>query len=330
MDQNYQPNEIFQHPPVVKNAAYYRKRARQALKGCYWYAFLAAMLAGFLGVSTASGNFSFDTDSFSSYVENDVSVTDAAVAFFEVWSEGGVSAVLQSYPWVALIVAIFGVAVLSTVLFNLLVGSPVTLGYERYNLDLMDGGGRDIKILFRYFKQGYGKSVALRVLYGLITTACSIPLVAATAGMMFYLGNSFLSGKATTTDAGDIGVMILLILVVVLLSIGTALAQIWLQLRYRFCFMILAEYPELGAVDALRNSAQLMKGNKWRLFCLDISFIGWILLAMITCGVGMMFLTPYINASVAAFYDDVTNRQAAKDAVFPSLNPDDYVTGEEE
>ena len=43
-----------------------------------------------------------------------------------------------------------------------------------------------------------------------------------------------------------------------------------------------------------------------------------------TCGIGMIFLTPYMQASFAAFYDDITNRAAARETEFPSLNPDDY------
>ena len=69
----------------------------------------------------------------------------------------------------------------------------------------------------------------------------------------------------------------------------------------------------------------MMRGNKWKLFCLDISFIGWGLLAVYcTCGIGMIFLMPYIYAARMAFYDDISNRQSAKEVEFPSLNPDDY------
>ena len=91
-------------------------------------------------------------------------------------------------------------------------------------------------------------------------------------------------------------------------------------------FLILAEYPEISAIDALRNSASLMRGNKWRLFCLQISFIGWVLLAgCCTCGIGVMFLTPYMSAANAAFYDDIANRAAARETEFPSLDPNDYI-----
>ena len=46
---------------------------------------------------------------------------------------------------------------------------------------------------------------------------------------------------------------------------------------------------------------------------------------MCTFGIGVIFLTPYINAAVAAFYDDIANRAAAREVEFPSLDPNDYI-----
>ena len=54
--------------------------------------------------------------------------------------------------------------------------------------------------------------------------------------------------------------------------------------------------------------------------------IGWILLACLTCGIGFLFLTPYMQTARVAFYHDIANREAASDVEFPSLDPDDYST----
>ena len=106
---------------------------------------------------------------------------------------------------------------------------------------------------------------------------------------------------------------------------ATIILSFVVQYRYAMSFLILAEYPEISVIDALRNSASLMRGNKGRLFCLQISFIGWVLLAgCCTCGIGVMFLTPYMSAANAAFYDDIANRAAARETEFPSLDPNDY------
>jgi len=48
-----------------------------------------------------------------------------------------------------------------------------------------------------------------------------------------------------------------------------------------------------------------MKGKKGKLFLLDLSFIGWFLLCILTLGIGLLWLYPYILTSRAAFYEDV-------------------------
>lgn len=50
----------------------------------------------------------------------------------------------------------------------------------------------------------------------------------------------------------------------------------------------------------------MMAGNKWRLFCLQFSFIGWQILCILSLGIGFLWLTPYMNAATAAFYDEIS------------------------
>lgn len=70
---------------------------------------------------------------------------------------------------------------------------------------------------------------------------------------------------------------------------------------------ILAENPDMSANEAITKSKELMNGNRWRLFCLEISFIGWSLLcALFTLGIGVLWLIPYIEASFAAFYREIS------------------------
>lgn len=79
--------------------------------------------------------------------------------------------------------------------------------------------------------------------------------------------------------------------------------------RYSMTSFILAEHPEMKAKDAITRSKELMEGNKWRLFCMEISFIGWMILAVFTCGIGDLWLTPYRAAAYAAFYRDLVPRK---------------------
>lgn len=83
------------------------------------------------------------------------------------------------------------------------------------------------------------------------------------------------------------------------------------EYEYYLVPYILNDSPEIHYKDALRLSKDMMNGNKWRLFVLDLSFIGWTILAMLCCGVGSVFLTPYIEATHLEFYEDVRNQYLA-------------------
>lgn len=65
---------------------------------------------------------------------------------------------------------------------------------------------------------------------------------------------------------------------------------------------IMAENPNMQATEAIECSKALMDGRKGDLFCLDLSFIGWALLAVLTAGIGNLWLAPYMTVSRAAFY----------------------------
>ena len=71
---------------------------------------------------------------------------------------------------------------------------------------------------------------------------------------------------------------------------------------YSMTNYILAENPDMTAREAIRKSKEMMHCNKESLFLLELSFIGWQLLSLLTCMIGNLFLNPYIHASRAAFY----------------------------
>jgi len=52
-----------------------------------------------------------------------------------------------------------------------------------------------------------------------------------------------------------------------------------------------------------------MSGNRWRLFCLHVSFIGWAILCAFTLGIGNLWLNPYKNAATAAFYREISGTE---------------------
>ena len=80
-------------------------------------------------------------------------------------------------------------------------------------------------------------------------------------------------------------------------------------LSYAMTDYILAEKPELTASEAIYQSKTMMEGNRFRLFCLQFSFIGWDILTILTFGIGNLWLTPYKQAAFASFYREVSGTE---------------------
>ena len=96
---------------------------------------------------------------------------------------------------------------------------------------------------------------------------------------------------------------------VLLWSLLFIIPGIMASLSYAMTNYILAENPQMSASEAITLSKQMMDGNKLRLFCLDISFIGWDILCGLTLGIGYLWLTPYKQAARAAFYREVSGTE---------------------
>ena len=127
----------------------------------------------------------------------------------------------------------------------------------------------------------------------------------------FYLNNSdapanFGQIAAGFSKFGYGRVILTMFLHDLLIGIGFFLLiipGIILTYSYRLVPYILAENPEISGMDALKMSADMMRGQKWNTFVLDLSFIGWMLLTIITCGiVGIFYVDPYVHATDAELY----------------------------
>ena len=78
---------------------------------------------------------------------------------------------------------------------------------------------------------------------------------------------------------------------------------------YRMVPYILAEEPELSGSEAITRSREMMSGNKWRAFVLDLSFILWYFFGAITLGLGLVFyVLPYVQATDAELYHAIKNQ----------------------
>ncbi|MBQ4270368.1 MAG: DUF975 family protein [Clostridiales bacterium] len=109
---------------------------------------------------------------------------------------------------------------------------------------------------------------------------------------------TFTSGKASNI----IRVTIFKYLYICLWSLLFVIPGIIKTLEYFMIDYMLAENPDLSQERAFEITKRTMDGEKAFLFTLGLSFIGWILLCLLTCGFGAMFLSPYIQTTMAEYY----------------------------
>ncbi len=101
------------------------------------------------------------------------------------------------------------------------------------------------------------------------------------------------------------GVYFLYSLFVLLWMLLLIIPGIIASFSYAMAFFIVADDETCGPLEALGRSKEMMKGNKWKYFCLHWRFIGWSLLAAFTFGIGFLWLIPYMQTAQAKFYEDV-------------------------
>ncbi len=202
-----------------------------------------------------------------------------------------------------------GVCVLNTVLLmgaqvipllgwliSLLVTGPLMVGLMGVFLRLGRQQEARVSGLFDGFRQ-FGQAVGAYFLMALFTFLWTLPGLGIAALGVGSLVSQGLRGGGGMPVVG-----------VTFLAIGLMLAMIAtviVQLRYFQTYFVLADESEVGPLQAIRRSIELMGGRKWKLFCLGWRFFGWAVLCVLTFGIGFFWLMPYMMASYARFYDDL-------------------------
>ncbi|MDD3253991.1 MAG: DUF975 family protein [Lachnospiraceae bacterium] len=82
---------------------------------------------------------------------------------------------------------------------------------------------------------------------------------------------------------------------------------------------IMSENPQMDYRDALSLSKHMMDGHKWSTFVLEWSFIGWNLLGALLCGIGGLFVNPYIEATFAELYAVLRQNSGAVGTALPGF-----------
>lgn len=177
----------------------------------------------------------------------------------------------------------------------------LNFGIADYFTRLVKGEPVAFKQLFAHFGR-IGKGMGMTFMITLFSVLWS---------MLFVLPGSLL-----------VALLILLgvesMLLVVLVMMACIIPCAFVVFRYAMVPYLLAEFTDLGVMDAIRESKRLMRGNCWRYFCLIMSFIGWYLLALVTFGLSYLWVNPYMQTANAAFYMDVTGRGPSSEPEQPA------------
>jgi len=188
-------------------------------------------------------------------------------------------------------ILLFGVNLIPVAgsILQLIFSAPLVVGMTAYFLATVRKNLNPFSLLFAGFNC-FGTALCTYLLVSLILLAWMIPF-GILAGLLLFICH-----VASP----------LLWALLILIMIAT---MIPLQMRYGLALYVVADDPSVRARQAIRRSVQLMKDNYWRLGLLWLRFIGWQILAVLTLGIGFIWLAPYFMAATAAFYDDLTRNR---------------------
>ncbi len=91
-----------------------------------------------------------------------------------------------------------------------------------------------------------------------------------------------------------------------ILMLAGVIFDIYLLLGFGLSMFLLADYEDLGAIQVLKESRKLMKGHKGQLLYINLSFLGLLLLGVLSCYIGLLWVAPYIYMTKTNFYRNVT------------------------
>jgi uncharacterized membrane protein len=169
-----------------------------------------------------------------------------------------------------------------------LLSTIFTIGYEKMILEISRGREARLGDLLYGFSHQPDRIILLTILLSLVSLACMLP------------GSLLLA-------AGAIMKLIPLTLVGILALLAGTVFLFILSFGYSMVFLLYLDNPEKGVIQLMRESRTLMKGNKGRYFYLQISFIGLMLLSILTCFIGLFWLVPYMEMTSVLFYRNLLN-----------------------
>lgn len=163
-----------------------------------------------------------------------------------------------------------------------------SVGYALFFLNMACRRSCDVSQLFYGFKWQFNKCLTLSGFFAVVSLIFSLP---------YQLCQSMFMQTQNTN-----WLLATLLLLSAALIVSTVISLLFSQ-----CYYLMLDFPDYTVQQLLHGSLQIMRGHIGRLFYLQVSFIPLILLALLTCGIGMLWLGPYMHTTYACFFLDLMN-----------------------
>lgn len=167
-----------------------------------------------------------------------------------------------------------------------LIGAVFLLGMIQYTMNMCTGSPYKLSDVFYGFRSHPDKAIICKFLFIIAELVCLLPAIL--FGVLYYINENGL----------------LLITASLFLVIGLVIAVI-IHLTLYFVYYLILDYPDATVKELLMYCADMMKGQRIKLFYLYASFLPMYTLGILSLGIGLLFVEPYVNVTLAQFYLDV-------------------------
>lgn len=240
-----------------------------------------------------------------------VSFASSGIIGFSTQRLQGLNFANMSYMRVAAIFAVIGLLLIAGTLFIIFITAPLTVGLKYFMLRAADGDV-NIENLLYPFKNGYKNIVLVQFMKNLYIVLWSlvglIPMF-----LSFWKFGLYEKIEELTIAIQNDSVKSAFSLMAIMsgISISTIIFSIPAlikELQYSMVNYILADEPHMPFKKAIAKSKEMMVGNKWAYVKLSFSFLGWYLAANLFCCLGSFILMPYIEATHAQMYLEISGQ----------------------
>ena len=176
------------------------------------------------------------------------------------------------------------ISIISLLLFN---------GFIWYCLKVYRGEQNKIKDIFNGFSKKGLKLFLITLIEGLLSFIVMIILCIPMFVILFV-----------TEDDSTIFLIVFLLIYALMF-----IALLYISYSFRMTYYIIYD-NDLSIIDTIKLSFKMMKGHKWELFKLDMTFIGWVLLILITFYIAGIYFLPYAWTVNAGFYEEIKNENS--------------------